>query len=275
MKTETLRMFSGFRIHLAPEAERPKLWAKLADEIGQGPYLEIMATIMDEPYYVDDMMRELSAGQLLSHAIEQGEFLAHFLGDEPVGVSILRDIVAGRDATLEAWVFPKFRGSYCVFNAARQLIKYAFSAFEAGGLQLRKIKAQVSANNPSAIKAVDRLGFKLVGISPADGLFTGQYTDMLLLELPSPVYFSLGTNNGQQEVESSAATDVPSAGTVSSASGVLDASASADDDTAGTDSAGVDRDRKPNRGVRKRGASTRSKPANKSKSKRSSTNRSR
>lgn len=266
MKIESERSCSGYRTQFIQDPkEKREAWTAIADVIGDGPYLGVMRLIMQEPLYFDDMMRGMTASDMIMHALDSGELFVHF-GVEGnkrylVGVTILRNIIHEREATFEAWVTPQFRGHYCVKTAALHVFEYAFKPFPRG-LGLKKIKAQIATSNAHAINAAAKLGFFHIGTSPLDGLFNGVPVDMLYCELLNPTCFNLGVTNGRQKESSStdllpasdtglhAAGAVQPAASVQPASAVRSTARSARGGSAGVESRADNIPGKPDRRVR-------------------------
>lgn len=150
-----------------------------------------------EPFFLDDGVRDGDPVNLLMHVLQKGEFflcMTQPLGtadNKVVGFAILRDISHGRFAYLEAWANPEFRGpegKAAMDHHFKEIIEYAFTEWPKG-LGLQKIKAEVCVANLPCLYTCDRLGFEPVGRSQLDQFHNGLAYDSVLLELLNPAIF--------------------------------------------------------------------------------------
>lgn len=215
--------YSGYRISLLPEAQQRAAWEqRLTDIQWVLPHLH---DALAEPFFTDDSVVDLPFDMLVRLAMEGGELFGctHEREDGtivPVGFVLLRDIRPGRDAWMEGYTVPEFRGKYPCSKQLRQIMDYAFRPWNPEltqsqkltpkGLGLIKLKANVSVANRAAQMALWRCGFQTTGISPRDGLFKGQVTDIITVEKFNPLYLPQGNNNvrKQESREATSTADV-------------------------------------------------------------------
>lgn len=220
-RSSIVRIASGFRVSFIQDSiTQTEAWTTLMTKLSEDPFPTFAEAMRDEDYMVDDWLKGLPPNVMLYNAMQSGELFACFYGQKLAAITLLTNIIRQREGTLEAWVMPEFRGEYCVWEFWAALRNYAFRPFrnEIGtdqdisnsGLDLRKIKCTISRANPEAFKACARMGFFQVGMSPQDGLYNGQLTDMLMLELPNPRYFPAlkAANNDRRKQQSTRATYV-------------------------------------------------------------------
>lgn len=198
--------FSGLRISLlpTPEQQRDEWIARLNDVQWLLPALQ---QALAEPFFADDYIVDMPFDEVVKSSMQGGELFGCVHDEKVVGFVLLRNIKPGRDAWIEAYTAPEFRGKYPCSRQIRQILDYAFRPWNPEttrsqqlfprGLGLQKIKAAVSAANTSAHAALWRLGFNVIGRSPADGLFKGKYTDIILVEKINP---ALLPQEGMQDV---------------------------------------------------------------------------
>ncbi|MAG44432.1 hypothetical protein CL633_00910 [bacterium] len=70
------------------------------------------------------------------------------------------------------WIIAKGYGT----EALRILMQYLFEEFN-----LNRISISARANNPRAIRAYQKVGFKIEGIARKDDYFNGEFVDSVLL----------------------------------------------------------------------------------------------
>lgn len=185
--------------------------------------LSVIQESMKEQYFIDDSYIDIPFDQLVRIIMESGEMFACFADEECRERSevsafvLLRDIRPGRDAWIEAYSLPQYRGHYPAGRRhLNQILEYCFAPWNPEqlpsqklspkGLGLRKLKAQVSAMNTPACQALKRAGFMATGISPADGLFKGQLTDIITVEKMNPILLPREPLYAQRSLETSSAT---------------------------------------------------------------------
>lgn len=222
MSDPQITKFTGFRIAQLPDIRQRQIaMADLRTRLGQ--LVPVIKQIMQEPYYLDDCLRDYPPIDLLMHNMNQGELFLAMHNGAVASLVMLRDIVANRSATLDAWAHPDYRTDYrhrkVLSKIWREVKEYAFRPYDQKGLGLIKIKAEICCSNAPALSAARALGFKPIGYSPYDAFYNSLPHDMVLLELINPAYFNLAEPevlNGQ-EVEN--ATDAGAA-SIHSASAV-------------------------------------------------------
>ena len=153
----------------------------------------LYALAAQDPYFLDDGIRDGDPLQLLLYVLQRGEFFLCLTADKKrvIGFAILRDIVHCRSAHLEAWAHPDFRGPHgkpLMDAHFKEIIEYAFEPWPKG-LGLQKIKAEVSDANTPCLITCHRLGFEAVGRSQLDQFHNGVAYDSVLLELLNPAVF--------------------------------------------------------------------------------------
>lgn len=188
--------YSGYRINLLPEEQQRATWEARLKDIQ--PWLPYIQQALAEPFFADDYYLDMPFDELIKQIMTTGELFGCVHNDEVVAFVILRDIRPGRDAWLEGWVAPEFRGKYPCAKQMAQIMDYAFRPWNPEltnsqkmspkGLGLRKIKASCSNHNRPAALALARLGFMPTGMSLMDGLFKGTLTDILTVEKFNPIY---------------------------------------------------------------------------------------
>lgn len=186
MKTE-LRRFTGYRIRFNEAKAQPYNWQRLMESAA--PLAAMLDEARKEPHYLDDMFAGYSSLELLKMTLQNGEIYACLDEGQLKALAILRDITHERSAYMEAYAFPQFRGTRAIKRFVIDFLDYAFKDWEQGGLGLKKIKAEVNANNKTALKACYRMGFKYIGTSPCETLCQGVPEHTVLLELLNPRYF--------------------------------------------------------------------------------------
>lgn len=193
---------SGYRINQLPPDKQ--VFANKKNMENLKILFPFIKQALAEPFYADDYMKDADPEKLLASLMPTSE-LFQCVHDHPtegrvlVGIAILKGIVPNREAYFDAWTHPAFRGKYPCSRLLQDIFDYAFRPWnpertdeekkQPRGLGLMKIKCQTSAANRPAIRALQRLGFKQVGLSPCDGLFQGQWTDVILVEKPNPGIF--------------------------------------------------------------------------------------
>jgi RimJ/RimL family protein N-acetyltransferase len=191
--------YSGYRISLLPPEVQRDAWVNRLSDIQ--PLLPYLQEALSEHYFADDSLLDIPFDQLVRGFMESGELFACVVetdagGQELVGLALLRDVRPGRDAWIEAWTVPKYRGKYPCGKQFQQILDYCFAPWNPElypsqkvapkGLGLRKLKAQFSAANRAAEVALWRNGFFMTGRSPGDGLFKGTLTDIITVEKINP-----------------------------------------------------------------------------------------
>lgn len=188
MKTE-LRRFSGYRIKFSEKNKQAWHWGNLRKTVQQlVPFFELA---MQEPFFIDDALKQLAPLDLIMYALRDGEIFACIADDQLVGICSFREIKPGRSAIYDAWAVPEFRAPEHrdkIFQLANEVMEYAFRDFP-DGLGLVKVKADIAVGNVPAIVTAQNLGFVPVGMSPLDAFHNGEVHDSLLLELLNPSYF--------------------------------------------------------------------------------------
>lgn len=188
--------YSGLRINYMPPHEQEAAWQqRLTDVQWLLPYLKDALT---EPYFADDAILDMKFEDIVRYGMQSGELFGCMHGQEVVGFVLLRDIRPNRDAWIEAYTTPAYRGKFPCGTLLRQILEYAFSPwnpeltnsqkYAPKGLGLRKLKAATSDRNDAAVRAMKRLGFFCAGWSLMDALFKGKTTDIILLEKFNPLY---------------------------------------------------------------------------------------
>lgn len=188
--------YSGLRINYMPPHEQETAWTqRLTDVQWLLPYLK---EALAEPYFADDAILDMKFEDIVRYGLQSGELFGCMHGEEVVGFVLLRDIRPGRDAWLEAYTTPAYRGKYPCGTIIKQIVEYAFSPwnpeltnsqkYAPKGLGLKKLKAATSDRNDSAVRGLKRLGFFCAGWSLMDALFKGRVTDIILLEKFNPLY---------------------------------------------------------------------------------------
>lgn len=191
LRVETdITRYSGYRLRSLPIDQQVYMREALMQKV---KYLEPIAQkILSDHQYCDDVWRSATPMQLLAFNLQNGEIFDCRAYGELGAVCSLHDIQHQRSAFYEGWSEPQFRtfkGRKALVAFARDLFAYAFRPWGDDGLGLKKIKAEVSAENILALKACRALGFKEYGYSPLDSLHRGKPTDMVHLELLNPAYF--------------------------------------------------------------------------------------
>jgi RimJ/RimL family protein N-acetyltransferase len=213
--------YSGYRISLAPPDQQHDMWVtRLTDINFLLPHIQ---EALKEPYFVDDSYIDMPFDTLLRAILESGEVFACFDADHTgertlCGFVLLRDVRPGRDAWLEAYSLPQYRGGYPAGRRhINQIMEYCFAPWNPEqlpsqklspkGLGLRKLKASVSAMNTPACTALKRMGFVACGFSPADGLFKGQLTDIITVEKINPALLPKEPHYAQRRGEAASGTE--------------------------------------------------------------------
>ncbi|MBY0545820.1 MAG: hypothetical protein K2W95_00875 [Candidatus Obscuribacterales bacterium] len=233
-----MKLFSGFRLQSLPPEIYPHAWEDL--EKNAGEYLEYFQRALElSPFVVDDCLMHLTPEQLLFNALRHGEYLMCFHREHPAGFMGFLDISHQRSAKFEAFGDPLLRSCYrgrkILLKLAREAIEYAFKPFgpisEGGGLGLLKLKAEIARCNEPALKAARALGFRPVGVSPADGFYHSLPVDMVLLELLNPQF--LRTLEASYVPQQEPANVVPDSADVHAAAGIRSTAGPADGSTTG------------------------------------------
>lgn len=195
--TSAVVRYSGLRINYAPPEQRQDLWRERLENIQY--LLPHLQDALSEPYFADDSIVDLPFDEIVRHGLQNGELFGCLYDGEVVGFVLLRDIRPGRDAWIEAYTTPAFRGKHPCGRQIREILEYAFAPFNPEqtnsqkraplGLGLRKIKACISDANTPAAMALKRLGFITFGWSHVDALFKGSLTGTILLEKFNPLLF--------------------------------------------------------------------------------------
>lgn len=124
----------------------------------------------------------------LGHAVEW--CIASCDDDRMLGSAVLfeRDgPLTGDSAELGYQLLPSARGQGVTRTAARMALAYAFAPKSAGGLGLRRVTAQTSADNAASNRVLDSLDFSVWGVEPgADVLPDGRQADALHWALDAP-----------------------------------------------------------------------------------------
>lgn len=157
-------------------------WAHMIDTVTK-QYGGVIAMAMKEPWYMDDSAREPEMRSVIENFLNDGELFACFANDQFVGFIGISRVILGREAYLDAYALPQFRKTILLRRIIDRVIKYCWER-----LGLVKLKAEIAEQNHSSFRACVRLGFGYVGTSPLDGLYLGQPTNMMLLELFNPAY---------------------------------------------------------------------------------------
>jgi RimJ/RimL family protein N-acetyltransferase len=205
-----IQRFSGFR----KPNRTPYQWAQLRAAIE--PYAAVLQVIMQEPYFLDDSLKSMSAVDVAMQLLHTGEIYFCFYGDKLAAFFYLSNILPERHATFGAWVQPEFRGNrQATYLIAKELITdYAFAPFGPMGLGLKKLKGEITRANEIAGRAALAIGFQEFGISPCDALHDGIPYDTVLLELLNPDYFAPERvetlSNGPKDAEAADTSDVHS-----------------------------------------------------------------
>lgn len=188
--------YSGYRINLLPQEQQRDVWEARLRDIQ--PWLPYIQEALEEPLFADDYIYDMPFDQLIKQMLLSGELFGCVHEDKVVAFVVLRDIKPGREAWLEGWVHPAFRGKYPCAKQMNQIIEYAFRPWNPEqtpsqrlaprGLGLRKLKSAFSGFNAPAGRALKRLGFHAIGVSMMDGLFKGRVTDIILVEKFNQLY---------------------------------------------------------------------------------------
>lgn len=183
-------------LKVAPE-KRPYKLASLSQSLES-----LYAAAMQEEFFIDDFYKQANPRNVLSGALMNGEFFLSKSDGDVVGFLLLRGILPGRHAFMEAYALPKYRGpegKEIIYACFKEVVDYAFSET---GLGLKKIKAEICQSNLPALVTCEALGFLPIGMSPLDQFHLGAPYDTVLLELLNPDYFGLEPetlNNGREQ----------------------------------------------------------------------------
>jgi RimJ/RimL family protein N-acetyltransferase len=188
--------FSGHR--LQRDLQEKKLtqeqmaykWASLRFEVQK--YVPLLQGL-DIGYYLDDGDKQTPPFELLMAKLQNGEVYFIYSKQEFVGIAAITDIMWDRNAYIEGFAHPNFRGKHEVGAAIGELITYSFNEYGDGGLGLKKLKALVVAENIAGMKKAAKVGFKPAGILRGENLHLGVPHDVVLLELLNPKYFAVDT----------------------------------------------------------------------------------
>jgi RimJ/RimL family protein N-acetyltransferase len=185
-----LKRFSGYRIRFEEPAKQVWAWGNLKHSVQQ--LVPIFQAALQEPFFVDDNLRQSDPLGLIMFALRDGEIFACFADDELVGICSFRDIKHERSAIYDGWATPAMRARENkdkVHTLFREMMDYAFNDFGAGGLGLKKVKCDIAEANIPALVTTQALGFQQVGTSPLDAFHNGELHDSVLLELLNPKFF--------------------------------------------------------------------------------------
>jgi RimJ/RimL family protein N-acetyltransferase len=160
---------------------------KMGDLVSQvmSLYGGVLRAAASEPWYLDDVGRQMEERDLIHSYLGDGEFFACFANDEFIGFVALSKIIPGREAYIDAYSLPQFRKKIVIRRIMDKVVTYCWER-----LRLVKLKCGIAEQNVSSIRACARVGFRYIGISPMDGLYLGHPANMILLELFNPAYLS-------------------------------------------------------------------------------------
>jgi len=227
------RRYSGYRISLLHEGQQKEAWTKRLEDIQW--ILPLLQDAMREKYFTDDTNLDIPFPEVVRGAMETGELFgcmaeAEDGTREPVGFVLLRDVRPGRDAWMEGYTVPKYRGKYPCAKQLAQILEYCFTPWNPEstpsqmhtpiGLGLRKIKAQFSSENIPAQRTLWRCGFTVSGQSPLDGLFKGTLTDIITVEKINPLYLPKEYLNAEKSREAARRADVSSPAAIPAGTGI-------------------------------------------------------
>lgn len=188
-------LFSALKLSMEPnESARVIRWNKMVNEANK--YLPVVADVVNEPMYIDDIYKSLTPAEQLQRLLWTGELLISLVGEQAdkmvvVGFATLSDLVVGRSATLGGWVSPAFRSkSLSVQKMIRKFIREDILTYAFNTLGLQKLKCEMSVHNRPAVRFAHNLGFRGIGILQSEVYFNGIAHDTLMAELLNPQFFS-------------------------------------------------------------------------------------
>jgi RimJ/RimL family protein N-acetyltransferase len=176
--------YSGYELKSQvnnPEAYRSN-WDRLVKNTDN--LIPLFEIALGEPFLVQDAYRRLGARAVMNAGLFNGELLVCLHGDRVVGLCFVHRIEPSQSAELEYWAAPAYRQSKYVWYFAKRTMAHIWKKHN-----LRKLKANVCSQNTAALKAIRRMGFFQVGMSPEDASFGGRYYDMVMLEAYNPEHF--------------------------------------------------------------------------------------
>jgi hypothetical protein len=94
------------------------------------------------------------------------------------GLACLSDVIPGRHAFVHGVSHPKIRKHSAISTLGKHVLDVAFNT-----LHVRKVKAEIEANNTGAIGYCRRMGFVREGYYKQDNRIAGQWLDVLVYSL--------------------------------------------------------------------------------------------
>jgi RimJ/RimL family protein N-acetyltransferase len=143
---------------------------------------DILEEARQAPFLLLDFDKNAEPIVLIRALLQQGELLLAEDAGKIIAYVAFRSIVLGRDARLEIYVSPQYRNDAFLKEFCDALEDYAFTAYPEG-LQLHKVRATIHPENKASLTAAKNREFYSFGILPFEGLFNGQLTPMIYLEL--------------------------------------------------------------------------------------------